>query len=44
MTNTMNRPIETIEHNFPFRIKKYQIRKGSVRIASPGGGEYGNNK
>ncbi len=27
MTNTLNTPIETIEHNYPFRIKEYKIRK-----------------
>ena len=25
----MNTPIETIEHNYPFRIKEYKIRKQS---------------
>ncbi len=29
MTNTLNTPIETIEHNYPFRIKEYKIRKQS---------------
>ena len=29
MTNTMNTPIEAIEHNFPFRIKKYNVRLSS---------------
>lgn len=29
MTNTMNTPIEAIEHNFPFRIKRYNVRLDS---------------
>lgn len=29
MTNTMNTPIEAIEHNYPFRIKQYKIRSNS---------------
>ncbi len=35
MTNTMNTPIEVIEHEYPIRIVKYSIRKGSG-----GGGLY----
>ncbi len=29
MTNTMNTPIEAIEFEYPLRVKKYGIRKGS---------------
>lgn len=29
MTNTMNTPIEAIEHAYPFRVTAYSIRKGS---------------
>jgi N-methylhydantoinase B len=29
MTNTLNTPVETIEHNYPFRIKRYHIRPQS---------------
>ncbi len=29
MTNTLNTPIEAIEHNYPFRIKEYNIHKQS---------------
>ncbi len=29
MTNTLNTPIETVEHIYPFRIKKYKIRRQS---------------
>jgi len=29
MTNTMNTPIEALEHEYPFRVAKYAIRRGS---------------
>ena len=29
MTNTLNTPIESLEMNYPLRIKRYQIRQGS---------------
>ncbi len=29
MTNTLNTPIEAIEHAYPFRVTDYSIRKGS---------------
>jgi len=29
MTNTMNTPIEALEHTYPFRILSYSIRRGS---------------
>jgi N-methylhydantoinase B len=29
MTNTRNTPVEAIEHAFPFRIRRYAIRRGS---------------
>lgn len=29
MTNTLNTPIESIEHTYPFRIKEYNIRRHS---------------
>ena len=29
MTNTMNTPIEALEHAYPLRILRYEIRKGS---------------
>ncbi|MFQ5963446.1 MAG: hydantoinase B/oxoprolinase family protein [Candidatus Scalinduaceae bacterium] len=38
MTNTMNTPIEAIEHNYPFRIKRYQIRTNSGGIGKYRGG------
>ena len=38
MTNTLNTPIETIEHNYPFRIKEYKIRKQSGGNGKHSGG------
>ncbi|MFQ6110612.1 MAG: hydantoinase B/oxoprolinase family protein, partial [Nitrospinota bacterium] len=29
MTNTMNTPIEALEHEYPMRVRRYQIRRGS---------------
>jgi len=29
MTNTLNTPVESLEHNYPFRISKYKIRPRS---------------
>ena len=29
MTNTLNTPIEALEHAFPFRVTQYAIRHGS---------------
>jgi N-methylhydantoinase B len=29
MTNTMNTPIEALEHSYPFRVRSYSIRGGS---------------
>ena len=29
MTNTMNTPIEALEHAYPFRVLRYEIRRGS---------------
>ncbi|HEY45478.1 MAG TPA: hydantoinase B/oxoprolinase family protein [Anaerolineae bacterium] len=29
MTNTMNTPIEALEYTYPFRIRRYEIRRGS---------------
>jgi N-methylhydantoinase B/oxoprolinase/acetone carboxylase alpha subunit len=39
MTNTLNTPIETIEHNYPFRIKEYKIRKQSGGNGKHRGGD-----
>ncbi len=29
MTNTMNTPVEVIEHEYPLRVREYSIRRGS---------------
>jgi len=29
MTNTMNTPIEALEYAYPFRVRRYEIRRGS---------------
>ncbi len=39
MTNTMNTPIEAIEHNYPFRIRQYKIRSHSGGIGRYSGGD-----
>ncbi|ODS31373.1 MAG: Acetophenone carboxylase delta subunit [Candidatus Scalindua rubra] len=38
MTNTMNTPIEAIENNYPFRIKRYMIRSQSCGMGKYRGG------
>ncbi len=38
MTNTLNTPVETLEHNYPFRIKQYRIRPQSGGIGRHKGG------
>ena len=35
MTNTLNTPVEALEHAYPFRIAEYRVRRGSG-----GSGEY----
>ncbi len=38
MTNTLNTPIEAFEHQFPVRVERYSIRRGSGGAgANPGG-------
>ena len=38
MTNTMNTPVEVLEHAYPFRVVKYRIRRGSGGAGrNPGG-------
>ena len=38
MTNTLNTPVETIEHNYPFRISQYKIRPQSGGMGKHKGG------
>lgn len=39
MTNTMNTPIEALEHSYPFRLISYAIRKGSGGKGKHRGGD-----
>lgn len=39
MTNTLNTPIEALEMNYPLRVNRYQIRKGSAGKGKYKGGE-----
>ena len=39
MTNTLNTPIESLEHHFPLRIHEYAIRRGSGGQGKQRGGE-----
>ncbi len=38
MTNTLNTPVESLEHNYPFRISQYKIRPGSGGMGRHKGG------
>jgi N-methylhydantoinase B len=38
MTNTLNTPVETLEHNYPFRIRQYKIRPQSGGMGRHKGG------
>ena len=38
MTNTLNTPVEALEHSYPFRVESYKVRRGSGGPgAHPGG-------
>jgi N-methylhydantoinase B len=39
MTNTLNTPVEALEHAYPLRIERYQLRKGSGGAGQARGGE-----
>lgn len=39
MTNTLNTPIEALEHDYPMRIEEYSIRKGSGGAGLHKGGD-----
>ena len=39
MTNTLNTPVEALEHAYPFRIEAYRIREGSGGQGEHPGGE-----
>jgi N-methylhydantoinase B len=39
MTNTKNTPVEALEHEFPFRVVRYEIRRGSGGDGQHRGGD-----
>jgi len=39
MSNTMNTPIEALEHAYPFRVRRYEIRRGSGGVGEHRGGD-----
>ena len=39
MSNTLNTPVEALEHAYPFRVLRYSIRRGSGGIGKHPGGE-----
>jgi N-methylhydantoinase B len=39
MTNTLNTPIEALEHAFPVRVRRYAVRRGSGGPGRHGGGD-----
>ena len=39
MTNSLNTPIEAFEHTYPFRVRRYAVRRGSGGIGRFRGGD-----
>ncbi|MCD6319883.1 MAG: hydantoinase B/oxoprolinase family protein [Candidatus Desulfofervidaceae bacterium] len=39
MTNTLNTPIEALEHDYPFMVESYRLRKGSGGVGLFKGGD-----
>jgi len=39
MTNTLNTPVEAFEHQFPVRVEKYRVRRGSGGAGRHRGGD-----
>jgi N-methylhydantoinase B len=39
MSNTLNTPVEALEHAYPFRVERYQLRRGSGGQGRHAGGE-----
>jgi N-methylhydantoinase B len=39
MTNSLNTPVEALEHAYPLRVREYSIRRGSGGTGVHGGGE-----
>jgi N-methylhydantoinase B len=40
MTNSLNTPIEALEHAYPFRVARYEIRRGSGGEGAPPAGSH----
>jgi N-methylhydantoinase B len=39
MSNTLNTPVEALEHAYPFRVERYELRRGSGGRGRHAGGE-----
>jgi N-methylhydantoinase B len=39
MTNTLNTPVEALEYAYPFRVRRYEIRRGSGGAGQQRGGD-----
>ncbi len=39
MSNSLNTPIEALEHAYPFRVTRYEIRRGTGGVGMHGGGD-----
>lgn len=39
MSNTLNTPVEALEHAYPLRVERYQLRRGSGGVGRHAGGE-----
>ncbi len=39
MTNTLNTPVEALEHSYPFRVESYRVRAGSGGSGQQRGGD-----
>ena len=39
MTNTLNTPVEVLEHSYPVRVRRYAIRAGSGGVGQRNGGD-----
>lgn len=39
MSNSLNTPVEALEHSYPFRVTRYEIRRGSGGAGLHSGGE-----
>jgi N-methylhydantoinase B len=39
MTNTLNTPVEALEHSYPLRVRHYELREGSGGVGRQRGGD-----